>query len=285
MATSRPGPIVVAVRILLILLGTGALVLALELTSSERSADHARACFVCPMHPEARATEPGVCPICGMKLEGTGCATTGPERNLPGIADLEAVENVRRHNIIDFVRRRSLLGSQRELRAPAWIDDHGMVTALFYDDQIAALGPDERGSFVPTQTPQASLSVRRTLEPPLRWDRSTSGLRFRFDVGSAAAEAGQVGWLSLAPRPRQVLTVPASAVLQSPEGPYVLMAIGDYRFVKQSIEIGATYLKEGFATVLSGVRVNDRVVARATFFVDADRRLRSERGDAGLAAP
>lgn len=68
------------------------------------------------------------------------------------------------------------------------------------------------------------------------------------------------------------MTVPASAVLQSPEGPYVLVSIGDLRFEKRPIAIGETFLKEGFAVVLSGLRVNERVVARATFFFDADRR-------------
>jgi hypothetical protein len=78
--------------------------------------------------------------------------------------------------------------------------------------------------------------------------------------------------LALPPRPRQVLTVPASAVLQSPEGPYVLVSVGGLRFEKRPIAIGETFLKEGFAVVLSGLRVNERVVARATFFFDADRR-------------
>ena len=69
-----------------------------------------------------------------------------------------------------------------------------------------------------------------------------------------------------------------SPVLQSPEGPYVLAWSGhDYTFEKRPIEIGETFLKQGFAVVLSGLQPNDRVVARATFFVDADRRLGAQR--------
>src|SRR4029077_20541603 len=86
-------------------------------------------------------------------------------------------------------------------------------------------------------------------------------------------QPGQVGWLEMAPRPRQVLTVPVSAVVQSPEGPYVLASLGGFKFEKRPIEIGETFLKEGFAVVLSGLHVNERVVARATFFLDAERRL------------
>ena len=34
--------------------------------------------------------------------------------------------------------------------------------------------------------------------------------------------------------------------------------------------------------VLSGLQPNDRVIARATFFVDADRRLADNAGETGL---
>ena len=76
----------------------------------------------------------------------------------------------------------------------------------------------------------------------------------------------------------QVLAVPASAVLQSPEGPYVLGWSGHgYTFEKRPIEIGETFSKQGFAVVLSGLRASERVVARATFFLDADRGWAAER--------
>jgi hypothetical protein len=74
-------------------------------------------------------------------------------------------------------------------------------------------------------------------------------------------------------KPREVLTVPSSSVLQSPEGPYVLTPTGPYSFAKRRIGIGETFLKHGFVVVLSGLRVHEPVVSRATFFLDADRRL------------
>jgi hypothetical protein len=89
----------------------------------------------------------------------------------------------------------------------------------------------------------------------------------------------------VAPRPRQVVGVAASAVLQSPEGPYVLAWSGHgYTFVKRPIEIGETFFKHGLAVVLSGLQPNDRVIARSTFFVDADRRLGDAR-EIALEAP
>ena len=284
-SVARTRSVVVAARILLLLLAAGAVLAAVEMTARGRRGDDASERYVCPMHAEVRSADPGECPICGMALVPARRGAGVPDQDLPNIADLAAVENVRRHNIIDFVRKRSLLSTTAELRGPAWVDDDGAISAVFYDDQIAALGADERGTFFATQTPQVSYRVRRAEDPVRPWGRSTSRIRFRFDGGRRRAEPGEVGWLWAAPRPRQVLTVPASAVLQSPEGPYVLVSVGGLRFAKRRIEIGETFLRQGFAVVLSGLRANERVVARATFFIDADRRLGGEAPDLGSVAP
>lgn len=269
--TNSNRPLVVGVRVLLLLFALGAVVAAVELTARRTPAD-ASTQFVCPMHPDVQATAPAECPICGMALEPLRRPGEAEVVRDPlAVADLEGVENVRRHNIVDFVRKRSLLPAIQEIRGPAWVEPDGTVMAILYVDQIAALAADEPGDFMPTATPERTIAVRRAPDAPAEHDGSTSRLRFRITRGEAAP--GTVGWLSLASRPRQVLTVPASAVLQSPEGPYVLVSIGDFKFAKRPITIGETFLKQGFAVVLAGLELNDRVVARATFFVDADRRL------------
>jgi multidrug efflux pump subunit AcrA (membrane-fusion protein) len=245
----------------------------------------ATACrYVCPMHAEVRTPTPGACPICGMALERAGVDRRGggatAANPLAGMADLTAVDNVRKHRLVDFVRVHSLLRDLRELRGPAWVGADRVITAILYKDQIAALRPDEPGTFSLTDAPDRTFTVHRTEEPVRGWDGSTGQIRFRVDQPpSVAAEApspsaGQVGWLALAPRPRAALGVPASAVLQSPDGPYVLTVVaGGARIEKRPVEIGETFLKQGFAVVLSGLQVHDRVVGRAAFFLDADRRL------------
>jgi hypothetical protein len=273
--------VILALRALLLAFAAAALAAALVI--GVRGHDAGAAVYACPMHPEVRGRSPGECPICRMALERIGRPVVPAGRaSAAESADLAAVENVRRHNIVDFVRHKSLLVPSRELRGPASLAADGVVSALFYDDEIAALAEDETGTFTPTDDPEHGFAVVRVGGAPARWDRSTSKIQFRLAPtgGSKRAAtpppAGQVGWVELEPRPRQVLAVPASAVLESPEGPYVLAWTGSgFNFEKRPIRIGETFLKQGVAVVLSGLRVNERVVGRATFFLEADRRAQS----------
>jgi hypothetical protein len=264
-------PFVVAIRVLLLLLAAGAATLAVAIAVRERAGGEVSIRYACPMHGQVRAATPGECPICRMALEPIGRNADPSRREMAAMGDLAAVENVRRHNIVDFVRLRSPLFDGREMRAPASVSADGVIEALFYRDQIEAIEVGESGHFTPSASPRENLPVRRTEDPATFWDRSTSLVRFRLD--RAASPVGTVGWLELAPRPREMLTAPASAVVQSPEGPYVLAWVQGFSFEKRPIQIGETFQRQGFAVVLSGLKVNDRVVSRATFFIDADRRL------------
>lgn len=291
---------IVALRVLLMAIAAAALAAAISVGLHGPGGQVTSVRYACPMHPEVRGAGPGACPICRMVLEPIGRpAGAGARVSAQETADLAAVENVRKHNIVDFVRKRSLLVPARELRGPASVDADGLLTALFYDDEIEALDADEAGVFIPSGAPGRAFAIRRARGLPVPWDGSTSQIRFRFDASGSDSSAGGagtgahgaghpaglggghpapvVGWVELAPRPRQVLTVPASAVLPSPEGPYVLAWTGvGFNFEKRPIKIGETFLKQGFAVVLAGLRVNERVVSRATFFLEADRRATAQ---------
>jgi hypothetical protein len=268
--------LVAGIRLALVMVAAGAAVAAAVVGAGGGAREVT--VFVCPMHAEVRARAPASCPICGMALERVG-ARPAPA----AVVDTTAVENVRKHRTLDFVRKHALLPTIRELRGPAWVAADGAVVALLYDDQIAALAQDETASFAPSQdTPAApappAVVVRRTGEPPESWDASTSRVRFRAGAKSPP-RAGAVGWLSIAPKARDVVGVPSPAVAQSPEGPYVLVADGAGGYVRRPIRIGETFLKQGFAVVLDGVREHERVAARATFFLDAERKLAASRSE------
>lgn len=268
---------ILASRLLLLLCALGAAAAGARIVLREPAGAVSGARYVCPMHPEVRTGAPGQCPICRMALEPAG-RDLAASAGRAAVVDTTAVQNVRRHRIMDFVRKRALLFEVRELRGPAWAETDGTVSALFYDDQIAVIAPGDRASFTPTDAPGSAAGLRRTADPPVRWDDSTSRIRFRVDGRASPLPAGRVGWLELPRKPRDVVAVPVSAIVNSPEGPYVLAATGD-GFEKRRIEIGETFMKQGFAVVRSGLRPQDRVVARATFFLDADRRL-EPRGEA-----
>jgi heavy metal-binding protein len=285
--TPSPGPerpalsgsSIVALRVLLLVVAAAAVLVAGVIAMRDHGEGGSGIHYACPMHPEVRAAAPGSCPICQMALEPVGRAPAGSKGHagMASMPDMTAVDNVRKHKIIDFVRVRSLLPNLREIRGGARVDEDHEISAVLYDDQIGALAPDEAGTFVPTASPETAIAVIRSAAPAVRHDRSTSVIRFHVATaaagGTGALAVGQVGWLKLASKARAVLGVPASAVLQSPEGPYVLAWKPGGQFEKRPIEIGETFLHQGFAVVLSGLRPSDRVVSKATFFLDADRRL------------
>jgi hypothetical protein len=287
-AVGRPS-LVVGLRIFLLIAAASAVVIAVSIAARGRGGD-ATIRYACPMHLDVRSANPGECPICRMALERVGFVpgSVKPYLEAAGTVDLRAIDNVKKHNVVDFVRRHALLPVLRDIRGPAWVDDDGTIAAIFYNDQIEAMAPDEAASFRASAPSAAAIAARRTADAPVSRDRSTSLIRFRpvRPLARHASASGAIGWLEVAPRPRQVLAVAASAVLQSPEGPYVLAWSGHgYTFVKRPIEIGETFLKHGLVVVLSGLQPNDRVIARATFFVDADRRMGANAGEVALSGP
>ena len=271
----RTSALVVAARVLLLLLAALAFVSALTLardrdTASERSSKR----YVCPMHPEVISPVPADCPICGMALE----LVSGANKAAPvaGAQSNAAVELVKRHVVTQFIR------------APAWLSPNGVVTAVLHKDDLIGLLPGEGASFFGTGAPGVGLPVHLVPGAADPWDSST--IQVRFQVDRAARASRDTGWVQLTGRPRQLLMVPASAVLYSGAGAYVLAApAGDHTFTRRSVEIGTILDSSNVAqlagdrfgaiVVLSGLQEGEQVVAGDTFFLDAERRLQEARGN------
>jgi len=273
------------IRVLLLLLASGAVAAAFVLGPlSFDPASRGRAQggavtrisirYVCPMHPEVTSEGPGICPICRMELEAAEKAGNG------GKSEGRALENLARHDVYDVARVLPVPPDVREWRAPAWMEEGGRISAVFYDDQIEAMGETPEGVFSAANAPDVKIAVRRTAGARVRWDRATSRVQFEVVKGGGVDKA--VGWIEVARKEHEALMVPASAVLRSPEGPYVLMA-GEGAFEKRPIEIGEIFAKAGLAVVRSGLRADERVVSHAAFFIDAERKM-SERTEKREAA-
>lgn len=275
------GRLVIIGRLLLLLAAAAAAVSAFILSRGyDRAASGFAGPYVCPMHREATSEVPGECPICRMALERVGAS--GPLDGAGPAGDTTFVDgapsysfpdsaNLPNYKLIAGAKRRVVA---RGVRAPAWLEAGGVVVAVLYNDELTGLAPGERGLFLPA-SPAAGVGVRLTAEPPARWDASTSRVRFRVDAGVPVPGNGTVGWVTLTAKPRELLVVPSSAITNTPQGPYVLVASTDGRtFTPRPVEIGRVL--SGLAVVVSGLRDHERVVVGNTFFLDAERRLRAD---------
>jgi len=231
------------------------------------------ASYVCPMHPEVRASSPDEpCSICRMALEPAkagAVADASVDRSPSDDAYLvlSADAPLRLPHDAAFVARRV---RSRVIRAPARFETpHGGI-ALVYRDDAARLAPEGDALFVPAAG-SPPVRVRLTRDRPSVWDHVTSVVRFR--AARPAATPNQWGFLELAPRICRETVVPHSAVLRSPDGAYVFVVGTDNRtLTRRRIEIGNVLF--GYASVVSGLAAGERVATMNAFFLDAEWRLR-----------
>lgn len=253
-----------ALRILLLAAAGAALSLALfEPTTSDRRA----AAYLCPMHPQIRALDPGRCPICGMALVSAERAGAFAEEAGPAIAPADL------HTVRAYV-------FTTPTHAPAWIDADGAVVALLYRDEAEGLDAATSVTFSSatfssaTRAPEVAAAVRPESTPPRAWDRETLAVRFRF-VGPPPARPGAPGWVDLPRTSRPVRAVEEALVFTDDGGGrYVLVPTPDGRsFERRAVEIGRVI--NGRAVIVSGLQEGERIVRRRAFFLDAELRSRA----------
>jgi hypothetical protein len=253
--------------------------------------------YACPMHSEVTAGAPGECPICGMALLKAGTfsreqvAATGSPTPADGDDAVPAADLLAKAagglapNLLGYypspVRKHML---RYEVYGPAWVERAWAVAVLLYNDQLPSLEPGERAVLTPTADPSTHVDIVLASDLPEPWDRSTSLVHFRMDPDSQRVSPGAVGWAKFAARSRPIDAIPATAVLQSPAGPYVLVVARDRTTVsKRAIEVGRT--TTGVASVLSGLAVREMVVSFNAFFWDAERRLHADPRTGGGGVP
>lgn len=230
-------------------------------TGREVRADADR--YRCPMHPDVDSNAPATCPICGMALvldvAVHGAAPTTTAAPAP-------VVRIGRQTFSEAVR------------APAWVDANGLVAAMVYRDDLVGLGPDVPAVLYPARAPSHGVDVALTADPPTDWDAATVHVHFRVaaapdprDPGDPALRPGDHGIVVIAARPHELQVVPASAVLQAADGPYVLALDPVHRrLVPRMIQTGRTH--HGATAVLSGLSDGDSVVTTGAFLVDIEAR-------------
>ncbi len=270
-AEPRSSRLVVAARVMALLLA-GALSVCSFVLASRQEVGGFAARYTCPMHAQVTSTHPGECPICRMALEPTPSATSPATSLTPS-------RQQQRRNLVATAKRR-LVSS--EIKAVAWIEAADTLAALLHNDELLALSPDRRAVFFGSATPSASIEVRSRAEPPSPWDQSTSKVRFYFENAGAGPAPGDVGWVKLAASSRDLLAIPARALLHSPRGAYVLAASADGRtFSKRDVEYGSTF--SGQVAILSGLRDDEPIAVGNVFLLDAQRKM--QQGERAEAVP
>ena len=171
----------------------------------------------------------------------------------------------------DAVSRVKRFETSQEMRFAAWAESQDAGIALVYKDQAKLLVAGEEGQFWLLSTPGPGIAVRVGNERPEPWDGSTVRVRFHAAPG-VALPANATGSVKFATRERKDLVIREGAVLRSPEGPYVLVATNDrHTLTKRRIEVGSFVY--GYASVISGLKEDEWVVALHAFGLDTARRL------------
>jgi multidrug efflux pump subunit AcrA (membrane-fusion protein) len=273
-------PVVVAVRVLMAVLAGGAVVAAAVVSRRDEPAVARR--YACPMHGEVTASVPGDCPICGMALEDVDGAVGAvlPHRIATGAADTIALAPLRDTTDFANLLRFSVAKARRntfrgEVYAPAIANADGTVIAQLYRDELASLAPDELAELVPAAAPGTPIQLRRDVAPPVVHG-AIAEVGFRVEPGASVTAPLEVGWVKLGYKVRAALVVRSAGIVNSPDGPYVLVLSADRSaLARRRIEIGKDY--DGMTAVVSGLTDKDFVVMANTFSFDAERRLQAVR--------
>jgi len=267
--------LIVIARALLVALAAAAVVAGFALTRPNASRPVASgAVYSCPMHPAVTSATPGDCPICRMALEPHAArGTAGPEAE-PG--SLTLPRGIKLAGF-DSVSRVKQFESSFDMRAWAWAESRDVGVALYPRDQAELLKSGDEGLFEPESGPRGpnphGIKVHLAAQAPEAWDAATVLVRFRLDDHAGAElELKEIGSVKFATRLRNGLVVRESAIVQSPDGPYVLIASADRRtFTKRPVQIGSTLYE--YADVVGGAREDEYAVALHTFVLDTERRL------------
>jgi hypothetical protein len=260
--------LLVAGRAVLLLAAAAAVVAAVRLgRHREPPPGAAVSRYACPMHPEVTAAAAGTCPICQMALEPrAGQVRADNDEDAATLAAGGRAEALLRASI-GLVRRHVL---PQQVYGPAQVAADGVVEAWLYKDEIASLDDDDRAWFSRPPTGGPPLALRRSGEPPRTWDGACARVCFLLPAG-AVARPGDIGWVMLVRRPRAMLVVPSTAILQSPEGPYVLTYTPASRsFARRPVEIGKAF--HGVTAVMAGLKEREVIVAMNASFFEAEHR-------------
>jgi Cu(I)/Ag(I) efflux system membrane fusion protein len=104
-------------------------------------------------------------------------------------------------------------------------------------------------------------------------DREARSFRVRLTIDDPSLRAGEYALVDFALPARHVLAVPRDALVATGSDTHVFVDRGGGRLEPRRVEVGETF--DESVEIRSGLTADERVVAGATFLVDAESRLRA----------
>jgi Cu(I)/Ag(I) efflux system membrane fusion protein len=148
------------------------------------------------------------------------------------------------------------------------------LIASLYPHQLAAVRAGDEATFTTPSLPGHVFSTKVDLVyPAMDLTTRTARVRFRVENKDLNLRPGQFGVVEIAGRRAEALTIPMDAVIDTGRWVYVFVVEDGGRFEARNVELGAQ-IGSRFV-VRAGVSEGERVVAAATFLIDAESRLQA----------
>lgn len=119
------------------------------------------------------------------------------------------------------------------------------------------------------------------LYPTLSERTRTLRVRFVVDNRDGALRPGLYGSVDFRVSPRETLTIPRDAVVDTGETQHVFVVEGEGRFVPRTIKLGTRL--DDRVEVIDGLIESESIVASGVFLIDSESRLRASATDTGHA--
>ena len=135
-----------------------------------------------------------------------------------------------------------------------------------------AITPGARARLTIPTRPEFSRELTVDLVYP-ELDTEARSFRVRLTVDDPTLRAGEYGLVDFALPARHVLAVPRDALVATGSATHVFVDRGGGRLEPRHVEVGDVFDEQ--VEIRSGLTADERVVAGATFLVDAESRLRA----------
>lgn len=147
---------------------------------------------------------------------------------------------------------------------------------------VAEVFPEQSAQIKPGQEAQIRFSDRPNLDqtalisylyPEINARSRTLSVRLILDNPDPSLRPGQYAQVQLTMPPREALSVPADAVIQTGQGARVIRSLGEGRLLPVAVQIGARVGDD--IEILNGLDEGAEVVTNAAFLIDSESSVQA----------